>query len=205
MEEVVLAIKEMKNGKATEVDGIPIELVKCLGEGKKEILSLFKNIYNEGEWPEEFMETVLLPIGLPKKSKEFRTISLISQTAKILLRILNQRLRSKMEEEQFGFKKGKGTRDAIGLIQTIGKRYIEKDKDVCVQYLLTSQKHLTRVDWKEGRLLSNLYMKQRISQDRRRNVRGKRNLKGSTARMSSSPTLFNIYLKILMKNCFLYT
>ena len=77
---------------------------------------------------EEIIETVLLPI--PKKSnakkcKEFRTISLISHTAKILLRILNRRLRSKMEVEQFGFRKGKGTRDGIGLIRTIGEIYIE--------------------------------------------------------------------------------
>ena len=60
-----------------------------------------------------------------KKCKELRTISLISHTAKILLRILNRRLRSNMEEdleeEQFGFRKGKGTRDAIGLIRTIGE------------------------------------------------------------------------------------
>ena len=72
--------------------------------------------------------TVLLPI--PKKSnakkcKEFRTISLISHNAKILLRIVNGLLRSKMEEEleveQFGFRKGNGTRDAIGLIRAIGK------------------------------------------------------------------------------------
>ena len=35
-----------------------------------------------------------------------------------------------MEEEQFGFRKRKGTRGAIGLIRTIGERYIEKDKDV---------------------------------------------------------------------------
>ena len=114
MEEVELAIKEMKNGKATGVDGIPIELVKCLGEGKKGILSLCNKTYNEGEWPEEFMETVLLPIpkkNNTKKCKEFWTISLVSHTAKIILRILNRRLRSKMEdeleEEQFRFKKGK--------------------------------------------------------------------------------------------------
>ena len=81
MEKVELAIKEMKNGKAIGVDVIPIGLVKCLGEGKKEILSFCNKIYNEGEWPEEFMETVLLPIQ--KKCKEFRTISLISHTAKI--------------------------------------------------------------------------------------------------------------------------
>ena len=66
MEEVELAIKEMKNGKAIGVDGIPIELVKCLCEGKTEILSLCNKIYNEVQWPEEFMETVLLPI--PNKS-----------------------------------------------------------------------------------------------------------------------------------------
>ena len=88
-EETELVIKEMKNGKATGVDGIPFDLVKCFfGEGMKEILTLCNKNYNEGEWPEEFMETVLLPIlnkNNAKKCKEFRTISLISHTAKIIL------------------------------------------------------------------------------------------------------------------------
>ena len=35
-----------------------------------------------------------------------------------------------MEEEQFGFRKGKSTRDATGLIRTIGERYTEEDEDV---------------------------------------------------------------------------
>ena len=35
MEEVELVIKEMKNGKATGVDGIPIELVNVWGKGRK--------------------------------------------------------------------------------------------------------------------------------------------------------------------------
>ena len=108
--EVDLAIKETKNVKATGVNGIPIKMFKCLDEGKKEILSVCNKIYNEGEWPKEFMDMVLLLIpnkNNAKKCKEFRTISLISHTAKILLRILNRRLRSKMEVEQFGFRKGK--------------------------------------------------------------------------------------------------
>ena len=182
MEEVELAIKEMKNGKATGVHGIPIELIKCLGQGKKDILSLCKKIYNEGEWTEKLMETVLLAIpkeNNAKKCKVFRTISLISQTAKILLRILNRRLRSKMEEEleeeQFCFRKGNGTRDAIGMIRTIGERYIEKYTDLYA-VSVDLEKAFDRVDWKklmgilkkigvdwkERRLLSNLYMKQRI-------------------------------------------
>ena len=132
----------------TGIDGLPIELVKRLGEGKKQILSLCKKIYIEGEWPQEFMETSLLPI--PKKSnakkcKEFRTISLISHTAKILFRILNRRLRSKMEEE-FGFRNGKGTRDALGLIRTIGERYIGKDKDVYAVFV-DFEKAVDRNSW----------------------------------------------------------
>ena len=58
-------------------------------------------------------------------------------------------------------------------------------------------------DWNERRFLNNLFIETtNKSQDRRRNVRGKRNWKGVTARMSSIATLFNIYLEDLMKNCF---
>ena len=73
MEEVELAIKEMKNGKATGVDGIPIELIKYVCDEKKEIVSLCNKIYNEGDWPEEFMETVLLPI--PKKNNVKKSLA----------------------------------------------------------------------------------------------------------------------------------
>ena len=84
-------------------------------------------------------------------------------------------MEEELEEEQFVFRKGKGTRDATGLIQTIGERYIEKDKDVYAIFVAL-EKAFDRVDWKklmgilkkigvdwkERRLLSNLYMKQRI-------------------------------------------
>ncbi|KAJ4433436.1 hypothetical protein ANN_15734 [Periplaneta americana] len=124
-EEVELALKEMKNGKATGVDEIPIELMKCLGEEKKQILLLRNEIYEKGECPENFTETVLIPI--PKKNnakncKEFRTISLISW-------------KKQLEEEQFGIMKRKGMRDAIGLLQIIGKRYLEKNKEVYVIFV----------------------------------------------------------------------
>ncbi|KAJ4443337.1 hypothetical protein ANN_05005 [Periplaneta americana] len=72
-------------------------------------------IYGPGDWPKDFTETVLLSIlkkNNAKKCNEFRTISLISHSAKILLRILNRRLYSKMEERleegQFDFRTGKG-------------------------------------------------------------------------------------------------
>ena len=55
-----------------------------------------------------------------------RTICLISHSGKIVARILSKRLESKIEEvieeDQFGFRKGKGTRDAIGLMRIISER-----------------------------------------------------------------------------------
>ncbi|KAJ4449902.1 hypothetical protein ANN_01308 [Periplaneta americana] len=73
---------------------------------------------------------------------------------KILLRILNRRLYSKMEEEQYGSWKGKDARNAIGLLQTIGERV---DWNEVLGILKKCG-----VDWKERRLFSNLYMKQQV-------------------------------------------
>ena len=53
-----------------------------------------------------------------------------------------------MEEEQFGFRKGKGTGYAIGLIRAIGERYIEKDEDVYAVFV-DFEKVFDRVDWKK--------------------------------------------------------
>ena len=70
------------------------------------------------------------------KCNEFRNIS------------LNRCLRYKMEEkleEQFGFWKGKETRDAIGLIRIIGERYVEKHKDVYAVFV-DLEKAFVRMD-----------------------------------------------------------
>ena len=66
-------------------------------------------------------------IELPKKNQakkfsEHRTINLISHTGKIVVRILSKRSDSKIEEEQFRFRKGNGTRDLIGLMRVISER-----------------------------------------------------------------------------------
>src|SRR6266550_6007049 len=101
-EEVFLAMKEMKNGKAVGIDEIPIEVLKCLDDrGIQEIVKLCNRIYATEEWPKDFVRTVMTPI--PKKQgtrkcEEYRSISLISHAAKIMLRILNRRLGMKMEE-----------------------------------------------------------------------------------------------------------
>jgi len=68
-------------------------------------------IWETGEWPEEWTFSAFIP--LPKKGDltqcaNYRTIALVSNASKILLRIILERIRVKTEmeiaDEQAGFK-----------------------------------------------------------------------------------------------------
>ena len=142
-DDVIKAIDEMKRGKAVGTDGIPAEMLKELGSiAISEIVGLCNLIYNKGVWPKDFLKTLMIPLAKKKKAikcEDYRTISLISHTAKVLLRILTRRLYGKLDyyigEEQYGFQKGRGSRDAIGVVRTIGERYIEKGKGICICFV----------------------------------------------------------------------
>ena len=112
----------MRNRKATGDDDIPGDVLKLLGEGLKIMTKLCNTIYNTGEWPQDFTKVTM--IALKKNTKatkcsDYRTISLIAHPAKIIAKILRKRIEKKIEdvlgEDQFGFRRGKGTRDAIGM------------------------------------------------------------------------------------------
>ena len=133
--EVTAAIKEMKHKKAVGVDGIPSELWKVIDEeGLKELVKLCRNIYNQGKWPVEFTKSIVIPT--PKKQNamdcgDYRTISLIPHVSKVLLKILTKRIESKakgyISRTQFGFRKGVGTREAIGTMRMLCQRTLEHD------------------------------------------------------------------------------
>ena len=92
----------MRNRKATGDYDIPGDVPKLLGEGGLKILKKLSNtIYNTGEWPQDFTEVTM--IALKKKTKatkcsDYRTISLIAHTAKIIAKILRRRFEKKIED-----------------------------------------------------------------------------------------------------------
>ena len=101
----------------------------------------------------------------------------MSHVTKIILRIILARVRNKINPEigweQFGFRKNKGTRNAIFVMRTLAERSIEVQKDIFAIFIdyekaFDKVKHeeimkdlrTLQVDDKDLRLLQNLYWKQ---------------------------------------------
>jgi hypothetical protein len=126
LEEVSHAINRLKN-KALGGDGISAEMLKHLGDvGAKAIHQICQKVWRTGQWPDDWMESVVMPLhkkGSTRKCENFRTISLISHASKILLDIINKRLAGYVDwqipEEQAGFVSGRGTREQILNIRLI--------------------------------------------------------------------------------------
>src|SRR2546425_9904681 len=130
----------MKEGKAARVDEIPSEMLKSLGEkATQELCDIYKDMYEEGKWPDDFTRKAMIP--LPKKNNavncsDYRTISLICHASKIMLKVLTKRIEAKvkhwLERNQFGFRKGCGTRDAVGVMRTLCERRLEYENEVFI-------------------------------------------------------------------------
>ena len=152
--EIKAAINEMKNNKAEGVDGIPAEFWKVLGDkAMRELVKLCKDMYEKGEWPKDFTRMVMIPLQKKPNATEcgdYRTISLIPHASKIMLKILTKRIESKARNligrNQFGFRKGCGTREAIGTMRVLCERSIEHDNDVYICFI-DFEKAFDRVNW----------------------------------------------------------
>jgi hypothetical protein len=103
-----------------------------LGEGVLKIMKkLINTICETGDWPKDFTEFTM--IALKKKPqatkcKDHRTFSLIAHTAKILTsrRRIEKKIEDVLREDQFEFRRGKGTRDAIGMLRIISEWALER-------------------------------------------------------------------------------
>jgi hypothetical protein len=120
-------IKEMRDKKATGDDGVPVEALKLLGDDGLNLLTqLISNIYESGEWPKDFNEAIMVLLKKKLKARkctDHRTMSLTAHAAKVVASVIRRRSEKKIEdvlgENQFGFRKGKGTKGAIGILRII--------------------------------------------------------------------------------------
>jgi len=179
--EVQHALEKIKTGKAVGPDGMSADILKAMGDiGLKKLTDLCNAIYDTGHIPEDMRRSVF--VALPKKPKateckDHRTISLMSHVLKVLLKVIEFRLKSKMDPEisdaQFGFRDGVGTRDAIFSLRNICERSLEVNQDVYICFI-DYEKAFDRVqhsklitilqeiglDDKDIRIIRNLYWEQ---------------------------------------------
>ena len=189
------------------------------------LFELVNKIYDTGELPDDFKKCLILP--LPKKPsakrcEQYRTISLVVHASKVLTTILLRRLEMKVEgllsDDQFGFRKGRGTRDAILALRLVIEKRIKKDKDTYFPFL-DFEKAFDKVEWsklfpmlkaagmnfKDRRVIWSLYRDEVAVVRCGKYEEEARVRKGVRQGCTLSPTLFNLYIEkaleeILEKN-----
>ena len=131
--EVRWALRRITTNKASEGDGIPVELFQILKDDAVKVLhSIGQPIWKTQQWPQDWKRAVFIPIpkkGNAKECSNYCTIALISHASKAMLKILQARLQQYVNHDlsdvQAGFRKGRGTRDQIANIRWV----IEKPRE----------------------------------------------------------------------------
>ena len=140
--EVKWALESITMNKASGGDGISAKLFKILKDDAVKVLhSICQQIGKTQQWPHDWKRSVFIPIakkGNAKECSNYRTTALISDTSKVMLKILQARLQQYMNCElpdvQAGFRNGRGTRDQIANIHWIIEKARVPEKHLLLLY-----------------------------------------------------------------------
>ncbi len=143
--EIHLAIKNLKNNKATGPDGIPGELLKfggyCL---TRRLYKLILTIWTSGIVPQAMKNSLMIMIYKKKGNKaecgNYRGISLLAVAGKVLARVLLIRLLSQvanvvLPESQCGFRQERGTTDMIFVARLLQEKCREQHQDLYIAFI----------------------------------------------------------------------
>ena len=102
------ALGSITMNKASGGDGIPVELFQILKDDAVKVLqSISQQIWKTQQWPQDWKRSVFIPIpkkGNAKECSNYHTITLISHTSKVMLKILQARLQQYVNCEFLMFK-----------------------------------------------------------------------------------------------------
>ena len=144
MDEVSKVIVKLKNGKASGVDEVTAEMIKSGGESlKRWVWSMCVKVFESGIVPNDWKNAVIVPLykgkGEKGECKNYRGISLLSVVGKVYASILAERVRkiteSLMDDEQGGFRKGRGCVDQIFALKQVCEKVREKGGKVYLGFM----------------------------------------------------------------------
>ncbi|KAL4152963.1 hypothetical protein QTP88_000796 [Uroleucon formosanum] len=201
--EFELALYDLKQNKAPGTDNITAELLQCASMKIKDALyQLTKDIYEKGDVPDDYCESIIVTI--PKKSganscEQFRTLSLLTYVSKILTKIINRRIEGKVEQylknDQYGFRRQKGTREAILGITYLAFIDLEKAFD---KVNWNKMLHILReigIEKHDLRIIHSLYKNQKACIKKGEITTNVQIKKGVRQGCTLSPPLFNCYIE----------
>ena len=127
LEEVTVIVKHLHSGKAPGIDEIRPEMLKALGvEGLSWMTRLFNIAWKSGTVPREWQTGVVVPLfkkGDQRVCANYRGITLLSLPGKVYSKVLERRIRPivepQIQEEQCGFRPGRGTTDQLFTLSRI--------------------------------------------------------------------------------------
>ena len=142
------ALGSITMNKASGGDGIPIELFQILKDDAVKVLhSIRQQIWKTQQWPQDWKRSVFTPIpkkGNAKECSNYRTIALISQASKVMLKILQARLQQYVNFEMFKLVLEKAKEPDIKLPTSFGSlKKQESSRKTSISALLTMPKPLT--------------------------------------------------------------
>ncbi|CAD6235046.1 GSCOCG00012408001-RA-CDS [Cotesia congregata] len=161
-EELLEACNRVGNNKAPGLDGIPNLALKTI---IKAALTLFLDAYNaclkEGTFPRKWKQQrlVLLPKGKkpPEEPSSYRPLCMLDTAGKIFERIIHQRINAVVDpllaDNQYGFRKGRSTLDAIKLVvdtakeAIAGTRWKGGTKEYCLVATLDIRNAFNSANW----------------------------------------------------------
>lgn len=100
------------------------------GTGKEVLYNIITKAYETGEIPKDFEKCIIRLLKKKKKAERYEErwpISLISHASKVLTKIVHKKIENKAEgnvtEDQFGFWKIRGTKEAILCLRIIKNNF----------------------------------------------------------------------------------
>ena len=145
MDEVEKAIDRIRKGKASRIDGIPIELYSLNIKYVTPLLTtLFNTIFDSADYPDDWAQGLIYPVhkkGDKSDPQNYRKVSLIPPLAKVFESVLENRLSFKNlvcrddDPLQTGFKKDCKTSDNLFVLYNLVETQKTRKKPLYVCYI----------------------------------------------------------------------